>query len=553
MSRIRSLLDVPEPATSPAARFTPGGRLAAAGTLVLGAGLQLASFAIEPANDETIDRLRWIADNPDRANLAKLCDVLAMPFLIATVLVYVLLSRERSPRLSYAGGALLGFGLVGLTLVQGFETLQFGLAQDGRFDLTELADAIDDATIPPAIAMIVLLLVGGFFGLLTIAAALWRSGAVARGAVLLIPAFVLVDFILQQGLAGHVIQFVAACWIAWAVLRAGRTAPRREARARFVIPALLVIVAALGGACGGKDNEARPSGPGEPANSFPGTADYSISTARLDRELACKGGKEELSGEGADDPVLLVHGTTVTREQNWGWNYWDALPGLGYEVCWVQLPDLAFGDIQTASEYVARAVEVMHERTGESIDVLGHSQGGLEPRWVIKWFPAGAFVDDYIALATPNHGSSTFDKTPARREVEAGWQMRTNSNFLAALNRGDETPGPIDYTSIYSRTDELIQPVGTQNVEGGTNILLQDLCPGRRVDHGALASDDVTYRLVIDALANTGTANSDRTKVNCARNAFPGVGKPPPFGPPPKGTDPHFADHEPPLELYARG
>lgn len=225
MGTIASLLEVPEPAASPAARFSPVGRLAAAATLVLGAGFQLISFITEPANDETIDRLRWIADHPDRANLAKLCDVLAMPFLIGTALVYVLLGREHSQRLTYAAGTLLGFGLVGLSIVQGFETLQFGLAQDGRFDLTTLADAIDDVTIPPAAAMIVLLLVGGFFGLLAMALALWRSGAVPRGAVLLIPAFVLVDFILQQGLAGHAIQFVAACWIAWAVMRAGRAAP----------------------------------------------------------------------------------------------------------------------------------------------------------------------------------------------------------------------------------------------------------------------------------------------------------------------------------------
>jgi triacylglycerol lipase len=181
------------------------------------------------------------------------------------------------------------------------------------------------------------------------------------------------------------------------------------------MPALLAIVAALGGACGGEDDERRPG------DSFAGTADYSISGAKLDRELACKGGKRELSGEGKNEPVLLVHGTSVTREQNWGWNYWGALADLGYEVCWVQLPDLAFGDVQTASEYVARAVEVMHEKAGESIDVMGHSQGGLEPRWVIKWFPAGAFVDDYIALATPNHGSSIFDEEAARgREIEAG-------------------------------------------------------------------------------------------------------------------------------------
>ena len=107
--------------------------------------------------------------------------------------------------------------------MQGYETTQFGLAQDGRFDLVTLADAIDNVTIPPAIAMIVMLLVGGFFGLLGMAVALWRSHAVPRAAVLLIPVFVLVDFILQQGFAGHAIQFVAATWIAWVVLRAGES------------------------------------------------------------------------------------------------------------------------------------------------------------------------------------------------------------------------------------------------------------------------------------------------------------------------------------------
>jgi triacylglycerol lipase len=184
----------------------------------------------------------------------------------------------------------------------------------------------------------------------------------------------------------------------------------------------------------------------------------------------------------------------------------------------VQLPDLGFGDIQTASQYVARAVEVMHERTTENIDLIGHSQGGLEARWVIKWFGAAVFVDDYIALATPNHGASTFVKTAARgREIEAGWQMRTDSNFLTALNRDDETPGPVDFTSIYSKTDELVKPVGTQALEGGTNILLQDLCPGRRVGHGAMVRDAVTYRLVLDALANGGAATQTEPRWSALR------------------------------------
>jgi hypothetical protein len=186
---------------------------------VLGAAFQLASFLTIPNHDETADRLRWIAAHPDQAQLSKLFDVLAMPFLLGTTLVYVLLTRKRSPRLAYAGGVLLGCGMLGLSMLQGYETLEFALAADGSFDLTALADAVDDVSTAPAIAMLVLFLPGAFFGLLTMAVALWRSAAVPRGAILLIPAFLVVDIFLQQGVAGHAIALVGAAWIAAAVLR----------------------------------------------------------------------------------------------------------------------------------------------------------------------------------------------------------------------------------------------------------------------------------------------------------------------------------------------
>jgi amino acid transporter len=208
VSAVASILEVPEPAASPAASFTRLGRLAAAATLVIGATCQVIVFAVEPQHTHTVDRLEWIAAHPDRANVAKLFDVLAMPFLLGGVLVYVLLSRRRSPRLAYAGGILLGCGMVGLSTVQGFETLAFSLAQDGRFDLAALADRVDNTASAPAIAMLLLFLPGAFLGTLTVSAALWRSRAVPRGAVLLLPVFIVVDAFLQQGLPGHVIGLV---------------------------------------------------------------------------------------------------------------------------------------------------------------------------------------------------------------------------------------------------------------------------------------------------------------------------------------------------------
>jgi hypothetical protein len=233
MSLVSSMLKVPKPATSPAANWTSAGRIAAATTLVLSAAFPLASHLMGRP-DRTIDWLQWIANHPDLANLTKVFELLQLPFLFGTVLVYVLLSRQRSPRLAYAGGILLGCGMVGLSAVEGYETLAYALAQDGRFDLTALADVVDAQSSVPAIVMLLLLILGAFFGLLTSAVALWRSGAVPRAAVLMILAFLVVEYVLYEGFgitpdwASHVFNFVGACWITSAVLLVGRAGPSGE-------------------------------------------------------------------------------------------------------------------------------------------------------------------------------------------------------------------------------------------------------------------------------------------------------------------------------------
>jgi hypothetical protein len=225
------MLKIPEPTASPAARWTSAGRVAAAGMLVLGGGFELAANSIAPETDSTLDAVQWVADHGDRANLASVSAVLAVPFLLGTTLVYVLISRQNSPRLAYTAGVLLGTGVVGLSAVEGYEALAVTLAQDARFDATALADVVDEMSSPPVIAMQLIVVPFLFFGLLTSAAALWRSDAVPRGAVLLIPAFIVVDVFLNEGFGiapdflGPAISFVGACWIAWAVLRTGQAAP----------------------------------------------------------------------------------------------------------------------------------------------------------------------------------------------------------------------------------------------------------------------------------------------------------------------------------------
>jgi triacylglycerol lipase len=209
------------------------------------------------------------------------------------------------------------------------------------------------------------------------------------------------------------------------------------------------------------------------------------------------------------NPVLLVHGTGLNAAESWDWNYELALPRAGYDWCAVTLPERALGDIQVSSEYVVHAIKRIHALTHRKLTVITHSQGGMEGRWALRWWPAARRdTADLIDLASPNHGIY-----PADACVDTGncwpavWQMASGSRFLKALNSGSESPGRVAYTQIYSRTDELVEPSSTVPLASGpntANVAIQSICPGRVVHHAGLLSDPVVWELVLDAMSHRG-------------------------------------------------
>jgi triacylglycerol lipase len=261
------------------------------------------------------------------------------------------------------------------------------------------------------------------------------------------------------------------------------------------------------------------------------------------------------------DPVLLVHGTATDSRATWSQNYLHVLPTLGFSVCTVDLPDRSLGDIQVAAEYVVHAVRTMAAASGRRVDVIGHSQGTLEMRWALRWWPdIRHLVDDAISLAGPHHGASGADQFCLTGScAPAVHQMRPPAHFLAALNSSDETPGDVDYTSIFSSNDELVQPPRSAMLDGAVNVLIQDLCPGRPVHHGALLYDAGVFALVLDALSHPGPADPSRfDPATCHQAWMSGVEEPVTtnvmlYGPALVAVSVHSTvAEEPPLATYAR-
>jgi triacylglycerol lipase len=229
--------------------------------------------------------------------------------------------------------------------------------------------------------------------------------------------------------------------------------------------------------------------------------------------------------EGERGPVLLVHGTGTNTDLAWSWGYAPLLTDLGFDVCTIDLPGWSWDDAQIATEYVVYAIRAIAARSGRTLAVIGHSQGTLELRWAFTWWPSlRALVSDYVGLAGPDHGTAPAKvvcTVPLCRA--AAWQMRASSAFLGALNAVDETPGDIDYTSVYSTTDTTsVAP--TAVLDGASNVAIQAICRNRQVSHGGLLGDAVAFALVLDALDHEGPADPGRIDASiCNQDRAPGI------------------------------
>lgn len=295
----------------------------------------------------------------------------------------------------------------------------------------------------------------------------------------------------------------------------------RSVRSWLVAAAAAVMVVGTPGAASATDGFAPLDRPG-PALSVP--------KAQLDKALTCSG---PLSGL-KKDPVLLVPGTTVTPEPNFSWNYERAFTAIGIRWCAITLPFDATGDIQVAGEYVVSALRTMNRKSDREVDVVGWSQGGMVPRWALRFWPdTRKVVDDLVGLSPSNHGTLDADLACQGSCNPAFHQQASQSQFLRALNSGAETFAGIDYTVAYTRLDEVVVPntgpTPSSALRTGkgriANIALQDICPTNIADHFAIGSfDAVGFAIVADALGHPGPAVRTRIPLStCAQPVQPGV------------------------------
>ena len=222
-------------------------------------------------------------------------------------------------------------------------------------------------------------------------------------------------------------------------------------------------------------------------------------------------------------PVILVHGTFGDMSDSW-----QALSPLLYDngYCVFALNYgpydgsgsvgvYATGKIEDSAAQLSSFADRVLAATGaRRVDIVGHSQGGMMPRYYIKFLGGASKVDTLVGLAPSNrgttlnglftlasyvHGGSSLPGAdcPACQEQEAG------SSFITNLNAGGETTPGVNYTVIESDNDEVVTPYTSAFLAPApnvTNILLQSQCSVDQGEHLSMPYDHIADADVLTAL-----------------------------------------------------
>ncbi|MEA3549170.1 esterase/lipase family protein [Pseudarthrobacter sp. C1] len=236
----------------------------------------------------------------------------------------------------------------------------------------------------------------------------------------------------------------------------------------------------------------------------------------------------EISPPGANDwsckpsaehpyPVILVPGTFESMAKNWS-TLSPYLKSAGYCVFALNYGETngvyATAPVADSAKELAPFVDAVRAATGaKKVDLVGHSQGGMMPRYYMGFLGGAKNVNQLVGIAPSNHGTEGVILPPPDVVADPNYtalgcaacaDQQAGSPFMQELNSiGDTVAGP-SYTVISTVYDEVVIPYNSQFLSGParqvTNITIQDKCPADVFEHDQTPNDPVVHQIVAHAL-----------------------------------------------------
>ncbi|KAG0381170.1 hypothetical protein BGX24_008074 [Mortierella sp. AD032] len=218
------------------------------------------------------------------------------------------------------------------------------------------------------------------------------------------------------------------------------------------------------------------------------------------------------------NPLILVHQTMQVPLTNWFYMA-PRFVAKGYCVfalTYGQNPKfpLLYGvnRMESSAQELAVFVDKVLNATGaEKVDMLGHSQGTVMPRYWIKYLGGATKIRKFAGIGSVQYGSTLAGIVPLAKAIglfdpikkiidplcEACYQFALNSTFLNDLNAGGDTFPGIEYLLVASKTDEMVTPYTNGFLRDNNplvhNQVVQDWCILSNPGHIIVAVDPVVW------------------------------------------------------------
>jgi triacylglycerol esterase/lipase EstA (alpha/beta hydrolase family) len=192
--------------------------------------------------------------------------------------------------------------------------------------------------------------------------------------------------------------------------------------------------------------------------------------------------------------VLLITGVGIKQE--FMVPIQKRLERDGFNTVLYEPANLLSGDLENEAKKLGALVDGILKQTGETtIDILAECTGGVIARRWIQGMGGDTKIEHMVTFVSPQHGLPIAPLVHAIVGWDALRDLTPGSTFMHAVN---DVPLPtnVKFTSIYTCTDEYIQPYKTSNIPGATNI---DLCQGF-IGHFQTMYDPSLYMVMHDAL-----------------------------------------------------
>src|SRR4051794_40975280 len=195
-------------------------RRCAAAAAFLGSSLLWFVSDLVSSAGHGVGRVPFTQAHPQLVGLAISADMLSVPFMFGTVVVWYVLGTVGSPRIATAGALLLTCGTAGQAFLIGVDVAQYVITTHAGAQLSpEAFDVAMNGSMmsAPFVVFFVLFYIGAFLGTLVCMVAVWRSRTLPRGALLLAFLFLVASIVGVP--VATAIELVACVWFAAAILR----------------------------------------------------------------------------------------------------------------------------------------------------------------------------------------------------------------------------------------------------------------------------------------------------------------------------------------------